>query len=177
MQYKMLVSLTVLVFAIGACATNTAEPTKVGEAGEPTGTAEASQDAAPKVFAVGDVIEAGKFQLIVHSVKNPLPPNSEFLEPKAGNRFVGIDLEVKNTSNEEQNFSILLGAEVQDAKNQSYRLALTDHEPAAPDGGIPAGSGKRGLLVVEIPDSEAAAGLKLLFKSDLLGKTAVVQLN
>lgn len=132
--------------------------------------------AAGGTFGVGDVVALGDYQLTVNGVVDPQEPVSEFLSPAEGMRWVSIDVTVENTSAEPAPFSSLLSFELQDADAFTYTQALTDVEPQAPDGEIPAGGKKRGFMVYEVPAE--ASGLTLLFTGDLLSTgTATIQLD
>jgi hypothetical protein len=154
------------------------EPERVGRAAdEQEGGNEgqsSSDDGASQNFAVGDVVELGDFQLTVHGVTNPQPPG-EFIQPAAGNRFVGVDLEVRNTTDEPQSFSILLAVEAQDEANRVYNVALGATEGAPPDGDLQPQSSKRGAVAFEVPD--AVTSLRLNFNPEVFGTgQATVQL-
>lgn len=172
---KFLLTAVVLIAVLASVGSNHEEAEKTGEADNPSGTAAPS--AAPEVFKVGDIVKLGDLEVVVRALRNPLPSQNQFIKPKPGNRFVGVDMEVKNPGATEETFSIIAGAEVQDAQNQTFSPAFTDHEPKAPDGAIPPGSSRRGLLVVEMPNASAGPGMKLLFKSSFFGKTAVINLT
>ena len=173
---KFLLTTVLLVAVVASVGSNHEEAEKTGEAQNPTaGTAAPST--APEVFKVGDIVKLGDLEVIVRGVRNPLPSQNQFIKPKPGNRYVGVDMEVRNPGSEEEAFSILAGAEVQDAQNQTFSYAFTDHEPKAPDGAIPPRGARRGLFVVEMPNASAGPGMKLLFKSDFFGKTAVINLT
>ena len=46
---------------------------------------------------LGETIQAGDYQLTATDLENPAQPPDRFTNPKAGNRFVKIDVSVENT--------------------------------------------------------------------------------
>lgn len=127
------------------------------------------------VFAVGEAVTLGDYEIVVHGVTNPLPA-SGILQPPAGSHWVAVDVEVKNLSDQAGTISTLVQFEVQDSSNQSYNVTLTDLSLPSLDGEAPPGGSRRGTMVFEVPDS--ATGLKLNFTGDLFASgSATVQLT
>ena len=152
-----------VVLAAGASiasSDNTAEKVDTASSASKSSSKPASQ---PKSFKVGDVVKLGDWTVVVRSVKNPLKPG-EFDSLEAGDKFVGVDVEVKNTSDKAQPFSGLMAFELVDSANQTYDVTFSSHKPQLPDGEIAAGRAKRGLAVFEVPKN--AKGLELSFKGD-----------
>lgn len=148
-----------LVFATASTDEN--EATRVDGAG-----AAAEGGAQPEVFAVGDVVQLGDWQVRVHGVTDPVQSTNPILTPAPGTRWVAVDVEVTNTGASPQTVSSLLCFEVADGQNRSYNLTLTaDPGAASPDGEVAAGASRRGTLTYEVPAD--AAGLRLGFKCDL----------
>jgi len=176
---RRIIGPVVLALLLAAGCSDTEEPEKVGEAGqgeEPADDQPAEEEEKKTTFAVGDVVALGDYEVTVHGVQNPLPPASEFITAPAANKYVGLDIEVKNTTDESKAFSAFLAIELQDAENRTYDLTFTDHQPAVPDGELAAGAGRRGLAVFQVP--EAATGLRLLFSGDVFSTgNATVELG
>lgn len=150
-----------LVLATASTSEN--EATRVDGAGAD----DAGQGGAqPEVFAIGDLVQLGDWQVRVHGVTDPVQSTNSILAPAPGNRWVAVDVEVTNTGTSPQTVSSLLCFEVADDQNRSYNLTLTaDPGAASPDGEVAAGAGRRGTVTYEVPAD--AAGLRLTFKCDL----------
>lgn len=170
MRKWTLLGALVMTLAVGACATET--PTKVGSDGNAGG-----DSSKPKTFKVGDTIQIGDLRLIVRKVVNPMPPVNEFSKPEAGNKFVAVDMEVKNVGKKPEHFSILLSAKIKNAANQAFDIDITSgKEPGPPDGEIAPGDGLRGWAVFSVPNKKEK--YRLIFEADLFASgQAIVQLN
>jgi hypothetical protein len=124
--------------------------------------------AAADVAGVGASAVTGPFEVTLLAVEDPVVASDEFLAPEAGNRFVGVELEVRNTSSEAQSFSSLLSAEVVDDQGQTWSTSLFAVSGRSMiDGDIPAGETRRGWVGFEVP--EASTGLRLFVEGELFG--------
>ena len=150
--------VTALVLATASTQEN--EPARVDEPGAGT------DEPQPQVFAIGDLVELGDWQVRAHGVTDPVQSTNQFVTPAPGNRWVGVDVEVTNTGTDPQVVSSLMCFEVVDDQNRSYSMALTAEEGSTPpDGEVAAGASRRGTVTYEVPAD--AAGLRLTFKCDL----------
>lgn len=123
-------------------------------------------------YAIGEAATVGPWLVKAYSVKDPQPPG-QFRKPDPGNRFVGVDLEVKNTGSKTEHFSSITQLEVQDSANHTYGAKLTpDIEPESPEGDIEAGGARRGVAVFDVP--KVAAGLVLRVEADFFGGDVVM---
>ena len=121
----------------------------------------------PETFTVGDRVAIGQIEVETFGVTDPLEPTGEYgLPPAPGSRFVGVDVEVTNTTDEPFIFSAPLTFELKDPDNIAYPVTFTDHSPGPPDGQIGPGQARRGLLVFEVP--EGVGELLLVFVGYLL---------
>lgn len=142
----------------------------------PTTVAPTTTTTAPSRYKVGDVIQADTWQVVAHGVNDPqASPNPSFDKPKAGNRRIGIDFEVKNIGSKNRTFSYLLQLELQDADNHNYNGAFTTVEPKAPDGDIEPGGSRRGIVVFEVPQAEH--GFTLRFNASGFGTATIIDLG
>lgn len=138
--------------------------------------AEGDAGATPEVFAVGDLVELGDWQVRAHGVTDPYASDNQLLQPAAGNRWVAVDVEVTNGSAEIQTVSSILCFGLQDSASVEYQMTITGDAALPPDGEVAAGASKRGTLVYEVP--QAATGLQMTFKCDLLSTgTATISLG
>jgi hypothetical protein len=117
---------------------------------------------------VGAMAVSGPFEVTLLAVEDPVVPDDEIFGPDPGNRFVGVELELRNTSSEVQSFSSLLSAEVVDGLGQSWTpslFAVSDRSQL--DGDVPAGESRRGWIGFEVP--EASTGLRLFINAEVFG--------
>jgi hypothetical protein len=142
--------------AEAAATSTTAAPTTAGSA-----------ETASALPGVGGTAVTGPFEVTLHAVEDPVAPD-EFFAPDPGNRYVGVELEVRNTSAEPQTLSTLLAVEVVDSESQAWSTSLfAVPGRAAIDGEIPAGESRRGWVGFELP--ETSSGLRLFVDGVLIG--------
>lgn len=174
-RLRSLAALAAILIAVIAAAASTSDENTAkkvdGETGE---TSDATGD---EVFKVGDKVELGDWQIVVHAVTDPVVPTNEFITPDEGNRWVTVDTEVFNQSSEPSSVSSILCFELQDSENRNYDITITSESTTASlDGEVDAGASRRGDLSFEVP--EAATGLKLRFKCELFSSgTATIELS
>jgi hypothetical protein len=121
----------------------------------------------PGVPGVGSTAVTGSFEVTLLTVEDPVAGNQLF-PPEEGNRFIGVELEMRNTSAEVQAFSSLLSVEVVDAEGQTWSpslFAVSDRSTL--DGDIPAGESRRGWIGFEVP--VVSTGLRLFVAGDVFG--------
>ena len=170
----LLASGVVALGLLAAIGSGDEEAKKVDSSGTDAGGDDSGADAPPQVFKVGDTVELGDLQVVVHGVTDPYTASNEFITPAAGQRWVAVDVEVKNTSDKAVPISSLAQFEVQDATNAAYPVTITGDTLATIDGEAAAQGARRGTMVFEVP--AAATGLKLNFKGDIFssGSATVV---
>jgi hypothetical protein len=122
-------------------------------------------------FAVGEPAQAGMWVVTVHAVHDPQPAG-QYDRPDAGNRYVGLDVDVKNAGGKSDRFSTLAQLELRDSENQVFKATFTTVKPESPEGEVEPGGARRGIAVFEIP--AAAHGLSLRVEGDFLGGDVVV---
>ena len=163
-------------FVLGVAVVTIAALAAVGSGSSNTATKSGGSGTTSKgqtTFKVGDTVKLGSWTVKVWTVKDPVQSTNQFLTPKTGDRWVGLDAEVGNQSSKPQTVSSLLCFELDDSKNQTYNeTAGADLVPGPPDGEIAAGSSKRGNVVFEVPPD--ATGLSLHFKCDLFSSGSAI---
>lgn len=163
------------VMALGVALTATIASGEENTATKVDGGSSAGSPSASS-FAIGDTVALGDWQLVVHGITDPYISSNEFMGPKAGNRIVVVDTEVTNNGDKPEIVSSMMCFDLKDADNKSYNLTITDSTESTPDGEVAPGASRRGSIAYEIP--EAATGLKLEFKCDLMNSgSAVVNLS
>jgi len=120
------------------------------------------------VFAIGDVIEIGDLTLTVNEVSSP--PGDSFNKPDEGNKFVVVDVTIKNQSSEAASVSSMLQMSLKDNTGQGYDVDLMASAAsggATPDGEIAPGETIRGQVGFQVP--EDATDLVFVFDADVWG--------
>ena len=143
--------LGVLALVIMACGGSSANAgTSVGTSGNSTTTTGSSSS--NKHFKVGDQVKVGDtFIVTVNSFKTN--PGDEFFKPKSGNKFVVVDVSLKNVSSDEQNISSLLQFTLKDATGQKYTETIISNV-TPPDGKLAAGDIIKGQIPYEVPTAQ-----------------------
>jgi hypothetical protein len=118
-----------------------------------------------QTYAVGQTAQTSDFEVTLLTVEDPMTTSNEFDTPDEGNRFVGVEFEVKNVGDERQTLSTLLGAELLDSLNRPYDIALAGLDRPQLDGEVVPGQSRRGWITFEIPAD--ATGLKVRLKGSL----------
>ena len=141
--------------------TTTEEEAPASTAPDTGGTSAGDQD----VYAIGQWAHTGDFDVTVHQVVDPYVSTNELETPQPGHRFVAVEVELRNTSDEVQTFSSLLGAEVTDSLNRPWDIGLAGFDLPQVDGDVPPGGARRGWMVFEV--AEDSTGLLLRIKGNL----------
>jgi Domain of unknown function (DUF4352) len=123
-----------------------------------TETAQTTED----VHAVGETAHTADLDVTVLQAQDPFQPANELEGPQAGNRFVAVEAEMTNATDELITWSSAVGAELTDSENRPYTVALAGTDLPQLDGDVPAGGARRGWIVFEVPQD--ATGLQLRIK-------------
>lgn len=127
-------------------------------------------------FAVGDTIQIGDFQLVVHGLIDPFVGSSDSTAPSQDDRWVGVDLTLTNLDDEPVEVSAWALFEIEDATLQNYRVIDPEDGTRSVNGEIPAGGSRRGTVVFEV--AREATGLELFFAGDVFASgSATVALS
>jgi hypothetical protein len=121
-------------------------------------------DQTPKDAALEAPITTGSFQVVFHGVTVPYVPTNNFDKPAAGTVLVTVDTEVKNTGAAVAEFFADMFAV--DKDNRVFNRVSSGVQPETPKGQLAAGTGKRGLVVFQLPDGAQGPGLRLVFMPD-----------
>lgn len=159
----------VILIVIGMFSSSSSdEPKKVGEGN----STQETEGPAPKmkVFSIGDTVNLDGKTITVNSV-NPYVSRNQFLAPKSGNRFVAVDVTLRNDSNDAYNYNVLEFG-LQDNEDYSYTNAVTDIEPYLTVGAIQPGQTTRGFIAYEIPSENEP--VKLIYTPDFWGTSQVI---
>jgi hypothetical protein len=132
-------------------------------------------DGGQEVYTVGQTAHTGDFNIVLHTVTDPWVSTNEFDTPQPGNRFVAVEVEVKNTDDEMDIVSTLLDAEVTDSMNRPWDIALAGFELPQVDGEVQPGEARRGWMVFEVPAD--ATDLQLRIKGELTSTGSLFDLG
>jgi hypothetical protein len=135
------------------------------------GETEGGQD----VYAIGQTARTGDFDVTLHQVQDPFAPTNEFETPQAGNRFVAVEVEVRNTGSERAPMSTLLGAELTDSMSRPWNVALAGTDLPQLDGEVGPGEARRGWIVFEV--AQDATELRLRIKGNLTAAGSLFELG
>lgn len=155
----MAVAATALL-GLSACRTN--EAALVGDDGNPVATEQTE-------FAVGDRVALGDLTYVVHEVIDPFDNGRAVGEPRAGNRWVAVDLEVSNVGAEPLELVPITCFDVQDGLNRTFDQEFwVETDVARPSGEIAPGGSRRGVVVWELPVD--ATELRMNAKCELFSR-------
>lgn len=146
------------VLGLSACRTN--EAALVNDDGTSTPQAE---------FVVGDRAVLGDLEYLIHGVTDPFDNGSALGDPRAGNRWVAVDVEVFNIGTEPFDLVPVICFDVQDGLNRTFDQEFwVETDVARPSGEIAPGASRRGTLVWELPVD--ATELRMNAKCELFSK-------
>lgn len=159
--------LGVLALVIMACGGSSANAgTSVGTNGNSTATGGNSN----KHFKVGDQVKVGDtFIVTVNSFKTN--PGDDIFKPKTGNKFVVVDVSLKNVGSDEQDISSLLQFTLKDATGQKYNETIISNV-TPPDGKLAAGDIIKGQIAYEVAASQH--DFTFAFEADIISSGQTV---
>jgi hypothetical protein len=111
----------------------------------------------------------------VYGVQDPWSSSNQFETPKTGNRYVRVDVQVRNTKSSQQTWSSLAGFKVLDSANRSYTEAIVTDQPGPPEGQVAGGQAVRGFVTFEVPT--ATTGLVMLIQGSITAAGSRFQLS
>ena len=158
--------LGVLALVIMACGGSSANAgTSVGTSGNNSSSSNSS-----KHFKVGDQVKVGDtFIATVNSFKTN--PGDDIFKPKSGNKFVVVDVTLKNVGSKEQDISSLLQFTLKDATGQKYDETIISNV-TPPDGKLAAGDIIKGQIAYEVAASQH--DFTFAFEADIISSGQTV---
>jgi hypothetical protein len=121
-----------------------------------------------KVFNISDIIDISGFSIQVLNVE--YPSGTDFVKPKQGYKFIGVDVQVENISESIQEISSIAQMYIKDSTGQKYTFHLGAQsvlEGGLPDDELQPGEIVRGQIGFQVPDS--AQGLVFVFDAEIFG--------
>jgi pSer/pThr/pTyr-binding forkhead associated (FHA) protein len=136
---------------------------------------EIAGETAQQTFPIGDTIAIGTTNITVNEVL--YPTGDQFNQPKAGFKFLVVDLTIENLSTTSITVSTLLQMSVKDSSSQKYDadfMAALTSGGGSLDAEIAPGEKLRGQVGFQVPIN--AIGLVFVFDADFLssGKVFIV---
>ena len=111
--------------------------------------------------------------LTVHQVRDPVPPS--FSKPEAGNRFVGVDVTLRNVGSEEFSTNSLYFY-LRGSDGRDYQIDFVGvPEPRLSLRDLPPGEDTRGWITFELPSNVQV--VRLTFDHILLDDPVIVPVN
>ena len=161
MRGMALGALAVIALVIGVViVVNSGESNDSTSAGPST-----TQPRSQEIHPLGETVHTGTFDVVVNRFVDPFNPRSAAELPPLGQRFVLVELIVKNTSNEQHTMPMDLGASMLDSQSpRPARIATFETGLAPLDGPVGPGAFRAGWVAFAV--SEETAGLRLRLRSD-----------
>lgn len=161
-----------LILIVAAASGGGDDAEKVGTVGdvprsEGSATTAASDATASSTFKVGDVVRKASLEATVLS-SGLFTSTNQFVKPAAGNKFVAVELQVKNTGTRPAAISSLLQFKLRDSTNAQYDVSFSgSKDPRFPEGELTGGTTNRGFVTFDVPQS--ATGLQFVFDANVFG--------
>ena len=155
-------------------------PTRAPESGAPTvqqETAAATEPPAQQeqsTASVGGAITLSgrdpglQMEVTVNQLVNPASPAQDFMKPKTGNKFVAVQVTLKNVGQAVYSDSPTNGATLIDGEGQQFRSTYADVREGQSYGGtstINVGDSRKGVIVFEVPESAKLVKLQFALNS------------
>jgi hypothetical protein len=135
--------------------------------------------ASAHLWQVGQTAPTSGWQVTVYGVRDPAtgPVGAIAPEPRAGDRFVAVDVQVANPGSQAVTFASFVYIHLFDAANRVYDEELIGPlSPGPPEGSVTAHSAIRGWVTFEVPSS-APGPLRLRIQGSIDAAGAVFQLE
>lgn len=134
--------------------------------------------AAAKTYKPGQTATTSDFKVKVYGIQEPWTPTNQFDTPAPGSHYVAVDVQIKNTQDDQQLFSSLAGFHLIDGSNRQYNEKLggcIGLSPGPPEGQMAPKQPIRGNVCFEIPDGSVK--LKLRIQGSFTAEGSLFQLT
>lgn len=123
-----------------------------------------------------NVGQAGHSGALEVKVVNWTPSmGDEFSQPAAGNQFIVVDVEIRNTGSKTESHSTMLEMSIKTPDGYEYKQAAYFPDPQFPDGDILPGQTARGNVSFEVPSN--IGRMNFVFDPVYSGKIVQVKLQ
>lgn len=128
---------------------------------------DSDEDSAPEKesLVLGEPIEMGELEFTARSAR--WDGGDQFLSPDEGNRWIAIDVEIKNKSEKSTSLSSLMMFSLYDDENYSADQAIFANTKGSLDGELGAGRTMAGEVAFEVSDSSQS--FEFIFEPELFG--------
>lgn len=159
-----ILTVILVLFALGiiGSAVGSSETKKVGNTTQTTSNTsnQGSQETptpATQTYKIGDLVDLKGKTMAVNAVAD-YTSNNEFITPKRGNKFVTVDITLKNNSKDPYSYNAL-EFKLQDNQDYGYTMAMSDKEPSLSSDALQPGLTTRGFITFEIPEGNTPTKL------------------
>jgi len=165
----LLLAVFLVAGAIGSISTSNSQ--KTGEiVNSTTSTIELSE-----AYKIGDIVKVGDYTFTLNNFTDNVASGNQFIAPKAGNRFIKVNLTIENNSKEKTTISSLLQMYLKDGEGTKYQQTFLPSQKQV-DGELLAGDKIKGDLVYEVP--KTASDFKFYYNASwLTGQSIVIDLE
>lgn len=170
-SYILLIMLFIISVFLVAC--DEPSSTDTTEGGSNSETAKVSEEEQsdetsseePSDLKLGEAIEMGDLTFTAKSAR--WDDGDEFSSPEEGQRWLIIDAEITNNSDESTTISSILMFDLYDDENYSTDLAIFAETRGSLDGELGAGRATSGEIAFDVP--ETSQSFEFVFEPELFG--------
>lgn len=165
----LVVSVIVLVLfvllAIGSG--ETTEPEKVDKTSSEKTTDEKTDEdnSSGELYSIGDTVKMGDLEFTLNSVR--FDSGSEFMKPKEDEKWVVVDVELKNNGEESESISSIIMFKMNDEENYSLDMAYGAETRGSLDGELGAGRTMKGEIAYSVSDDNES--FEFIFEPNAFG--------
>lgn len=124
--------------------------------------------------SIGKTAHTGDFDVTLDTVQDPYTSTNQFDSIPAGQRFVAVEVTVKNTASDQKPISSLISFELTDSKSRPWKATFSGSDLPKIDGEVAAHDSRRGWVFFGVGTD--ATGLKLRVKGDFTSTGTVFTL-
>lgn len=127
--------------------------------------ADVEGEVADDTFSAGDTVAMGDLEHTLHTAR--FSQGDEFMQPDEGERWLVVDVEVTNNSDESQAMSSMMMWRLVDEDNRSRDITITPNQEGDMDGELGAGRSMRGEIAYTVPEGQTR--WELIFEPEVFG--------
>jgi hypothetical protein len=143
-----ILGVIIFIMVIGALGGSSNSTNKVGETTSQSDSAseetKVQNDTSTKTYKLGELVDLDGKTVAVNAVE-PYTSGNQFLLPKSGNKFVAVDITLKNNSQEPFRHNPL-EFKLHDNQDYGYSMAVSDKEPKIGTDALQPGQTTRGFI-------------------------------
>jgi hypothetical protein len=163
---RFMIPLVLLVIVVVAMAAGGGGDEDDGGSDSPSTAADGGDSRqGDELLAVGGTGTTSGFEVTLLTVEHPFQVGEFEPGPDSGRRLIGVELSIRNTTDERKTMSSLLGLEISDDTGQRFDITIRGVDRPQIDGEAAPGETIRGWAVFEVPDT--STGLELEVRGSL----------